>query len=323
MTKVYTARAWQAWLFLAMSLMFLYTAVSKFTAGRSEGLVRIESDDGQALDRFKGGNLYITVEQDGHEVLSHFTPGKDPLPPQGTTYFMWQRFSSKHQDLNNGVLNGLMFLMAFSVFCFDVKGVLVLGESDIQRCSFLSDRRVAYDDVAWFDLYHNWRAVLGRQQGASLSINLTNFKQRDEIVARLKERLGDPTIRKLRLGPVLAVLVVAAGGAVLGMHFSMFAYVLALAAGIATAMGFQTIERRIPVQTLPAALAGMCLLVLGLSALVEDVALGRFGSELLLATIMLFAGWLGAFYLTRVYNGYRRGIIGPDWAETVAPETET
>jgi hypothetical protein len=328
---------------LLLMATFAAGAVLNFRAMPADVYMVVEGDKAHVLREIKGHRAWMEIEilkcQDldlpeldfykDPQIASHVRSGSvlrldfdeakhaDLIGRDGCTVIA--EAGPGPRDARLGMLFTIGALVQFWQFLSTVRQAVVVSDRGIWLESVLVTREVRWDECSWFDLWDQHYVVIGQASGRALRLWLGLFRQPQDLVAKIKEHLGEPTRWKQRIVRAVLTAVLLGGSGITGLFSTLVGYFVALACGVATGFFFLSFERGMSKRGTAASILGLGVFALAVAVTLSMAVWGRERTALL-STIAIFGGWFFAFYLTRVYEGMVRRIIGDDWARPARPE---
>lgn len=327
---------------LSMALLWLGFAIFNFARAPRRDVyvwIEVEGDKEQVLRKVRGREARLEMSKERFREELGFTDESHRETPQDGRIPVLVKFNEgeyghligeegcrvfvkSRRDpfaLGESVRYVLLAVGFLWSFLSTASNGLLISDSGLELRALLGTHSLCWNQCSWFHLWGKSRVVLGRAHGRAISIRFDLFRDGREVLAAAKERVGEPKRLKPKTVVILPAAVFAAGGFAAASYSTFVGYLLALGLGVVTAVCFLEIERRISAKAAVSAILGLCLCMIAAAGLVSSVARGLVGAQFLLSTYVLFSGWFGGFYFTRIHEGYMRGIIGDDWARPASP----
>jgi len=196
---------------------------------------------------------------------------------------------------------------------------VVLSDEGVEAHGLFGTRSLRWGECSWFDLWGRERIVLGGSPSGTVSIRVGLFKERHEITEEIIRRVGEPTRRKTKKGPIWAAFGCLMAGGIAGAFSSSLVWFGGLVLGALVAFLVVEVERAVSRRVaLLVAVAWTVLFAAGAAVLSRQVWGASWTAAL--ATFAFVTAWLAGLSLTRVRYATMRRVISPDWARDARPD---
>lgn len=194
---------------------------------------------------------------------------------------------------------------------------VVMDETGVHVRSLLVDRRVAWDEVKWSNVWRKKRVVLGGPRGRALFVAADVLRPRQGLVDELLRRLRQPRFLRIRWAVFVPAMAVGCLGTATAVSATHLPWLVAAGAGAMTGL--------LLVIVMPGDGRSRAVLAWTICAAVAVIAWGVSGAFDLAGwprawlAVGLIGGWLYGFVLARMHEETMRGTPGADWAREVKP----